>query len=192
MKLLSKVILLLCLSLAAVWAGEPLNYNGYLSDTSNITDFRADSLKYSKTFLLSQYENSKFRVVFNDTTAAGFANDSVKFYYFVQLGAPVLNGSNKLDTSWNNNPIVIDTVDMLTSGNFATQYSYLGSDNTFTEVMKVIDTTYVTGLACNTHTFTIPWDVFVRVGIKGLTGNNKDAFLKLRIDRVARIGIKTN
>lgn len=191
MKAFVIVISLLLTSLGLTY-GEAYNYNGFLSDTSKITDFRADSLKYSKTFLLSQYENTRIRVVFNDSSSAGYASDSVKFYYFVQFGSPILNASGKLDTAWNNNPIIIDTVDMLTAGNFVQQYSSLLNDGTFTEAMKVIDTVYTTGYATNSHCFPLFWDVFCRVGVKGLTGNNKDSFIKLRIDRVARVGVKTN
>lgn len=190
MKLFVTVILLFVVN-TCIQAEEPYNYNGYLSDTSKITTFRADSLKYSRPFLLSQYENTRIRVLFNDTSAAGFATDSVKFYYFIQIGSPCLNASGKLDTAWNANPIIIDTVDMLTAGNFTTQYSSLLNDGTFTETMKVIDTSNVTGYATNSHTFPLLWDVFARVGVKGLTGNNKDSFIKLRIDRIARVGIKT-
>lgn len=190
MKQFAVAALLLCLNVV-IWAGEPLNYNGYLVDTSNITTFRADSLKYSRVYSLSQYENSRIRVCVDDTSAARFASDSVKFYYFVQIGSPCLNSNNKLDTAWNNNPLIIDTVDFSSSGCFTTTYSTLLNDYTYTETMKLIDTSNVTGFATNSHTWPALWDVFVRVGVKGLTGNNKDAFLKLRIDRIARNGVKT-
>ena len=182
--------LLLCLNAGALFS-EPLNYNGYLVDTSKITDFRADSLKYSRVYLLSQYENSRIRICVDDTSSVRFANDSVNFYYFVQVGSPCLNSNNKLDTAWNINPLVIDTVNFASTGCFTTTHSIFQNDFTYSEVMKLIDTSSVTGYATNSHTWPALWDVFVRVGVKGVTGNNKDAFLKLRIDRIARNGIKT-
>lgn len=187
MKVLSAAILLFLISIVNA---EDYNYNGFLTDTAVIGTFRADSLKYSKPFLLSAYENNRVRVVFNDTTHAGFTGDSVKFYYFVQVGSPILNSSNKLDTAWNNNPVIVDTVDMLTAGNFTRKYSKLLDDGTFADSMKVIDTTSVTGFATNSHSISIPWDVFFRVGVKGLTGNKVGQFIKLRIDRLARSGVK--
>lgn len=190
MKQFAVAALLLCLNVG-LFAGEPLNYNGYLVDTSKITDFRADSLKYSRVYLLSQYENSRIRVCVDDTTAARFASDSVNFYYFVQTGSPCLNSNNKLDTAWNINPLVIDTVNFAATGCFTTTYSILQTDFTYSETMKLVDTTSVTGFATNSHTWPALWDVFVRVGVKGVAGNNKDAFLKLRIDRIARNGVKT-
>ena len=188
MRILSIVILLFAINLCK---SEVLNYNGFLADTTSITDFSADSLKYGDPFVLSNYENTRITVAFDDTSSAGFASDSVKFYYFIQFGAPILNSSGKLDTTWDNNPIIIDTVDMLTAANFTTTYSALLSDGTYLETMGIIDSSSVSGYAVSSHCFPLAWNVWARVGVKGLTGNNVDSFIKLRIDRLARVGVKT-
>lgn len=193
MKLLSTVILLLLVNVT-LWAGVPLNYTGY-GDTSNIASFRADSLKYSKVFPLAQYENIRLDVICDDTSSAGRGSDSAKFTYFIEYGHPELDLSNKLDTVWSTlDRLVIGTFDALTATNFTAVDRTIASDGTYDLPGTTIDTlSFAVGRgSLQSRSFTSEYDVLFRVGFKGLTGNNKDAFLKLRLSVNRRIGMKIN
>lgn len=167
-----------------VFAEDDYNTSGY-GDTTTITTFKADSLKYSSVFLSSAFENKRVVVAFNDTDAAGFKSDSVKFYYYIQTGARVYNSSNKIDTQWTSGPI-LDTVDMLTAGNYTLALTAMGTDGTFLDQAKYIDTTWVSGYAINARNFSPPWAPLIRFAFKGLTGNNVGSFIKLRVSLVQR------
>jgi hypothetical protein len=180
--------ILIVLMLACLGFSQTLNWTGY-GDTSNIANFRADSTKYSKAFPLSQWENLRLDVIFDDTTAAGRGSDSVKFYYFLEYGHLALTMANVVDTVWSQkDPLVVDTVDALTAANFTAVSRILQNDGTYTYPLKTIDTLSfaIGGGSLQSRNFPQDWDVFFRVGFKGVTGNNKDAMLKLRASVVRR------
>lgn len=175
--------ILIVLMLACLGFSQTLNWTGY-GDTSNIANFRADSTKYSKAFPLSQWENLRLDVLFDDTTASGRGSDSVKFYYWVEYGHPILTLANKVDTAWGTrDPVVVDTVDALTSANFSATSRVLQSDGTYSYPLKTIDTLSfaIGGGSLQSRSFPQDWDVLFRIGFKGVTGNNKDAMVNLRI-----------
>lgn len=180
--------LLLILAFACLGYSQTLNWTGY-GDTANIADFRADSTKYTKAFPLSQWENLRLDVLFDDTSAAGRGSDSAKFYYWLEYGHEALSLANAKDTVWSKqDPVVVDTIDALTAGNFSATSRVLASDGTYSYPLKTIDTLSfaVGGGSLQSRNFPQDWDVYVRVGFKGLTGNNKDAMLKLRASIVRR------
>ena len=180
--------ILIVLMLACLGFSQTLNWTGY-GDTSNIANFRADSTKYSKAFPLSQWENLRLDVIFDDTTEAGRGSDSVKFYYWIEYGHLALTLANKVDTIWNTqDPVVVDTVDALTADNFTAVSRVLANDGTYDYPLKTIDTLSFAegGGSVQSRNFPQDWDVFFRVGFKGVTGNNKDAMLKLRVSVVRR------
>ena len=180
--------ILIVLMLACLGFSQTLNWTGY-GDTSNIANFRADSTKYSKAFPLSQWENLRLDVIFDDTTAAGRGSDSVKFYYWIEYGHLALTLANKVDTIWNTqDPVVVDTVDALTADNFKAVSRVLADDGTYDYPLKTIDTISFAagGGSVQSRNFPQDWDMFFRVGFKGVTGNNKDAMLKLRANVIRR------
>ena len=183
--IVSLILSLLVGSAAGAWLDPPLNYEGY-GDTNQISAFKADSLRYSKVFPLSQWENLRVRICFNDTAATGYANDSANFYYFIQTGAPCLDAGGKLDTAWDPNVIMVDTIDPATAGNWGKKYNQLYNDGTFTETMKTLDSAEVTGYATNSHALSMPWNVYLRVGVKGLSHNKIGKFIKVRVDVLRR------
>lgn len=176
---ISLILLLLTVNLWAANESGPLNYTGF-GDTTQIHSFKADSLKYSGVFRLSAFENISFQVLVNDTSRAGFQGDSVNFFYFLERGLLTINKLGKPDTIWSPVPIIIDSVNMLVAGNFARSFSVVGTDGNYTEVLKELDTTSVTGYAVNERVITPAWAVLGRVGFKGLTGNKTGRFLDLR------------
>lgn len=177
-------------SVAIAKAGDD-NWNGY-GDSAIISSFKADSLKYSKQFKLSEYENLRVTVFANDTDATGFASDSLNFAWGIQTGhwaytttrtsSPVMDWAPRM---------VIDTFDILTSGNTVEQFFYVLNDLTFTTPLKYIDTTTFAGYAKQNRLISPEWDVYFRFWFKGLAGNNKASFIKLIAQAAQRRGVKT-
>lgn len=161
------------------------NISGF-GDTSQVAAFRADSLKYSKWFPLSTYENMNAVVLVNDTSAAGYASDSVKFIWGVQYGDPVLNSSGKLDTTVRQKLIVVDTF-FDTSTNFVLGYGSFDSTGTQAAGLKSIDSVNVTGFMAQSRNISPEWHGYVRFFAKGLTKNKVAAFLKIRFAMVRRV-----
>lgn len=156
------------------------NYTG-TGDTSNITDFRADSLKYSRTFKKSKYFHMIAEVLVNDTSSAGFSADSTYFAWGIQTGHPVLDSANNLDTAWNEEMLVCDTVTRYDSS-YAPTYIEIPANGNFDNVLKVIDTTSVTGFAKQSHNPSPNWDVLFRGWAQGIAGNEEGSFLIFRFN----------
>jgi hypothetical protein len=165
------------------------NFNG-IGDTTNVPSFRVDSLKVTKAFQLSAYENLRIDILCNDTTTAGFTLDTANFKWGFQTGHQIMNGSGKLDTLWNPQRIVCDTFKTL-SGVYGLQYTILDSTGVYNEIGKIIDTTSVSGFAVQSKNISPMWDCLIRVWVKGLSGNQTHTFLKLWVNIVHRKGVAT-
>lgn len=173
---------------AACVVAQTENYQGW-KDTSQIASFKADSLKYSKVFLLSQYENLRIDMMANDTSSAGFKSDSLKFYWGIQLGHPSLCGTaGTLDTFWSNEYIMADTFDLTTTTGAAVAYRGIDSTGAFTNKPMIHDTLSVSGYAVQSRNIKPDWDVYFRVWLKGLTKNNVKEFVLARVAVLRRIG----
>lgn len=178
--MLNKIFMLIPFVLSVSFAEITDNWNGY-RDTSNITDFRADSSKYSKAFNLSGYENLIVDVLADDSTAANLSSDSIKFYWWIEFGHIALSKTNTKDTAWDiANPVLVDTFDILTAANRVITFRSISTDYSFPAPVKTIDTASITGFASQRRYIIHEADQFFRIGHKGLTGNNKDAPLVLR------------
>jgi hypothetical protein len=167
-------ICLLILSLGVI-AAPAKNWDG-LYDTSGISTFKADSLKFSRVYNLTDFENRVGIIQINDTTSAGYKVDSVKAETGYRLGLIVLNGNGALDTTWGELRAK-DTINLLDSTKAianANRYSDTGS------VLGLYDTLNVTGFACQRIQFPsgIDWSVCIQFYIKGLTGNKKGQFIR--------------
>lgn len=184
------IVGLVALCVAAAFA-QTDNYNGW-KDTSQIATFKADSLKYSKVFLLSQNENLRVDILANDTSSAGFKSDSMKLYWGIQLGHPTLNGTaGSIDTFWSPEHIMADTFDLTTTTNAAVAYRGIDSTGAYTNRPFLHDTLSVSGYAVQSRNIRPDWDVFFRVWIKGLTKNNVKEFVLARVAVYRRIGTNT-
>jgi hypothetical protein len=183
------LVILLC---AGAIVAQTENYNGW-NDTSQIVNFKADSMKYSKVFLLSQNENLRIDMMADDSSATGYASDSVKFYWGIQLGHPTLNGtgSGTKDTFWSNELITLDTFNMRVTTNAATAYRLVDSTGTYTNAPQSHDTLSVTGFAVQSRQFSPAWDVYFRVWLKGLTLNKVGKWVECRVAVFRRIGVNT-
>lgn len=159
--------------LVALLFGQNLNYNGN-NDTGTFASFKADSLKYSAIYSLSGFENLRVDMMANDTNAAGYASDSIKFVWGIQTGHPAYNRSGLMDTVWCD-PLLVDTMQV---SNATKTYIVLGTDGTFSTVKGLVDTLTVTGYAYQSRNFAPEWDVWFRVWARGITGNRVGGWVK--------------
>lgn len=168
---------------AALVSAEDANYAGW-GDTSTVGAFKADSLKYSAVFPeWSSYQEKSIDVWFSDTAHAGFIGDSVAFYYWLEVGRRTALRTGKLDTIWNR-VCVIDSVRMCgataaDTARFTLALGVMDGTGAYTEQMKYIDTTDLTGYAHNGHSVSAAWGTLARIGFKGLTGNRVGKFVLL-------------
>lgn len=166
---------------AVIFAQMDANYNGY-NDTAIIATFRADSLKYSKTFYLSKWENLRVTAYANDTGTAGYAGDSIAFVWGIQTGHPAYSTVSIASPKvcWGEE-IVIDTFNITVAANMVRARPVLQNDGTYANQMKFIDTTRTSiAMAYQTRKISPDWDVYYRYWVKGLTGNRPaGSFVKL-------------
>jgi hypothetical protein len=182
----SILLLLAVVGLVSAQIGLDENYSGY-GDTSVIANFKADSVKYSKAFLLSAGENLRVTVFAADTGVAGFATDSVKFVWYIQTGRPNwTTGRRGNVVDWSTNLMTIDTFDMRTAANFVPDTMVLAADYTVTQPLKSIDTSSSCGLASQSRAFPFEWDVYYRVVVRGLATNNISGFLRVVVQNSQR------
>jgi len=176
-----KLLPVLALLVSTTFAAEMLNIQGW-NDTCRVTGFKSTNTCYSKAFSLSQYETIVLDVLVNDTTAAGFAADTVKFIWYTQTGHLVINSSNVVDTFWSQNLGTVDTFDMVTSPTYTRTYHVNGIS---TQPTHQIDTTSITGYAVQSHPFFDQWDALLRFVHVGVSGNNTHSNLKV-IDNISQ------
>lgn len=141
----------------------------------------SDSARYSKVYNLSEYEHIRVDIQADDTTSDGFASDEIKFAWWIETGRPTYNKTGRWDTAWSVlTPLSLDTFDIATAANMVVDPIELQVDGTYESVFKKIDTLSVTGVAYQTINFSPEWDVWFRIGFKGVTGNITDEPLWLR------------
>jgi hypothetical protein len=172
----------------SVCLGGNLNYTSTLY---RITGFKADSLKYTPVFGVSDWENFAVSIGWDDGDAAGFGGDSAKFCYFAQFGWPTENSTGNVDTFWLPTNYGIDTLKD-SAGYWGIKASQMDSTGVLVDRGSSIDTTSVSGLCTSGRTLSVPWAVFGRIGIKGLTGNNVGSNLKMQVNVVRRNALKTD
>jgi hypothetical protein len=179
------IIAMVCLSY-----GQNANTTGWL-DTSRIATFKADSLKYSKIFPLSAYENIRVNVFANDTASAGFSGDSIKFVWGYRTLHKGFTSTNLTNRYVYDQEVVLDTFDILTAGNMVRKRIVLDADYAAPYNKKFIDTLLVTSWAYQTIQFQPLWDVNIQFFAKGLTGNKVGRFVPLVFQVVQRMGANT-
>jgi len=160
------------------------NWNGF-RDTSTIRGFKGDTLVYSKTFELSKHEHSTIIVLCNDTTSAGYANDSVAFLYGYQLGVPVLSrGAGARDTAWSP-MVVVDSITALGQTSAWQQDSLLATRKR----RGWADTSNVDGWAY-TYSQIVPEGgaPLIRVFLRGLAKNKKAVSVAAVVQISRRLG----
>lgn len=160
------------------------NWNG-ARDTSLIVGLSTNNTVRSKVFPLSKYEHITLLVLYDDTTSAGFANDSAAFKYGYEIGVPVFDTGGAWDTAWC--PVVY--VDSVVYGEQGTvTANYADSTLTLTKNAGWSDTTQVSGYAY-TMTQIVPegGPPLVRVVMTGIA-DNCNTPIKAVVQIVQRLG----
>jgi len=161
--------LILCLSILVLTAqGAIQNQIGYL-DTSKVK-VRSDSLYYSRGYDLSGMEDIRAILLVDDTSAAGFKNDSVNITWGYQTFSIVLNSSGKADTVFDQR-ISLGVVHDSMFGNLPAAIGSTKSDGSITRSSNLVDTLSVTGYATQSVWFLPEWDEGIRFWFKGIAGN---------------------
>lgn len=172
--MIHKIPLLLAI-IVSVALSQPYNTKTYVT---KIKDFRADSLKFTDPFPLGDNEGLGVTVYANDTSAAGFASDSIVAYWGLQYGRITTNYLDQADTMWVEPTKVIDTFRLATAN--------IKTSNSFTTVDTLdplaICTTHVSGLAYQSRIIQPYRYPIARIKIKGATGNELTSFLRLKIE----------
>ena len=172
------IVLLLVSCLFAAYEQPGLNTGSRNYDT--IANFGADSLKYSKSFNLSGLRYLRVDVFCDDTSTAGFANDTVLFLWGLETCHLTRDSADNEDTAYSTMRFAVDTFD-ISGGTIAPSEILIGTDGSITEVRQVIDTASVTGLMYQTRNVSLPFDGRVRAYFQGLSGNKVNGELRLRV-----------
>jgi hypothetical protein len=163
-------------SLSNAWLNE--NYTGY-GDTSQIANFKADSIKYTKVFNYSGYYNIRADILVNDTGTAKFGADSIALIWGIQTGHPILDSAKARDTAWSKELYICDTL-VRSSATYRDTMILIALDGTYENKRNVADTSSVKGFIKQSKAPSIEWDVLYRGFAKGLTGNRIGKPLLLR------------
>jgi hypothetical protein len=170
---MKKIIALLLL---AGWCGAQMLPANCIKQTWRIDGFVGTVMKYTPAFVVTDYENIAVTIRVNDPSATGFALDTVKFYAFWQRGYIVYNSSGRDDTIWRSPSLLIDTI-YVNAGNYPDTASTIAEPDS--DVVKMLDTSSVTGFICYAKNICPKWSPVARIGVKGLTGNNANTALSL-------------
>jgi len=164
-------------------------------DTTIVSNFRSDSLKYSKVMSISAYQNAVIVVSADDTSAAGFASDSINFAIKYRLGLRTwgkLSNSGKLypDTAWSKE-WALDTFNIKGTNKIYQAAADQTIDQTTDQPLStygLIDTLNVSKFATLIRTPIIPaWAELIQIEVKGLAGNKIGSYIRLIIQKTQRI-----
>lgn len=166
------------------------NWNGW-GDTAKVVNLYKDTTIYTSKFKMSAFENGRYAIFIRDTSAAGFANDSVNVEWGIQWGHPAWTSTNaKTPAMTWQSCLVVDTVNMLTAGNFVVPRMSLAADGSFTRPFKTIDSVTVSGWAFQDRSVTPEWDVYFRFWAHALTGTKNSKKISCVFQASRRVGVK--
>jgi hypothetical protein len=154
-------------------------------DTSLIWSFKADSLKFGRVIPLSGSSIFELCVSADDTNAAGYKSDSIKFDAGIRYGVQEVNSSTSTDTAWG--PLIkigrFSTLAADTAGKWISSAIMLSSDSIGTPVATwgYMDSTNVAGYAVTRGQVVVYGAAnIVQTWVKGVTGNRVGGWIKVR------------
>jgi len=173
-------VVLMCVAMVSAY-NSPYNWKGY-SDTSNIGGMKATATGYSSAFILTDGEDLRILMKADDTTAAGYKNDSVQFEWGYQLGTITKGTSGVRDTLWSaEDMIVVDTMDADSFG--VGQRGTTATNGTITRVWeRAADTSDVAGWAIQSRRIVPEWAEIFRFWATGLAGNLTADSVKVNVE----------
>lgn len=154
-------------------------------DTTNLPAFKGTGTVYSKWIPLASWERTRIDIMAADTSKAGFALDTLKFYWGVQCGHVTYNKLGNRDTVEVTGRLICDTFNMTSATSMHDTTYVLDGLGSFTEVKGCIDTLKVTGYAVQSVEIPMPWDQYFRIFATGLSGqqNRRNIDNKINILR---------
>jgi hypothetical protein len=165
------------LLLFAIATTQDYNWSGY-GDTSNVPACSSTVTVYSKAFLQMPFQDALLITKVDDTSAAGFKNDSVSLKYGWEQFSMSYNKAGKLDTCFKP-PVFIDSVKAAKFGNITTvlcdsmgvphPYNYNGAD-----------TIHDSGWATRTNNIYPQAEQYIRFWATGLAANKKACPIRLQ------------
>lgn len=182
-RIFSLVLMLSVVAGAAV--KNPVNWRGYF-DTVSITDtLKASTVKYSKALNLTDGEDIRVLVKFDDTASAGYGGDSIKFRWGYQIGTITIDtGTAVQDTAWDSR-ITVDTIRVDSLGDDST--GYCSASGTLTRYwLSYADTSSVAGYAVQNRWFVPEWGEVIRYWARALTGQRQGKAIVLRFEQHQR------
>lgn len=196
-----KFTLCLILVAASLSFGQIENWNGY-GDTAKITGFFSTNTVYSGWFRLSAFSRVRHAVYLNDTSSAGYANDSINAMWGIQTGCPsFLTTSNTKRKMILGRKIVFDTFNIAASNVFTGGLSTIDNAGypvfTWNKIDTLIDSMGTSVRSPYAYQSVSPlqeFDVYYRYWITGLTGNKGSNKLigYFQSARETGIKVKTN
>lgn len=185
---MKRIKFLSVLLVAAFFVFGRENTTGFL-DTAAITDtLTTGTVAYTRCYPLSEYEDMRLLIKVDDTTAAGYAIDTVGIIVGYQTGCIALNSSGLRDTVYDD----LITIDTILSSEFGDVGSgTLASSGVLTHSWGGADTLSVSGFAVASRWIIPEWDQYIRFWVEGLASNNQNAPLKLYIEPKRRVFIPT-
>lgn len=180
-KILALLLTLAALSFSGVSAE---NWNGW-GDTIKVPACSSTVLVYGRTpFTVTDYDMIRVVAHVDDTTSAGFADDSVNVIWGYQTFSLCLNSSGTYDTCYSPR-VVVDTISSDTFG--VMQLMTLDGNGIAKTPSRQVDTLACSGWAVQSRTFSPEWDVYARLWVQGVAGNITAAPLKMQFTVVRRL-----
>jgi hypothetical protein len=178
-------------------AQSNLNWRGY-GDTAAIANFKADTLRFSKAFNLTNGENKAVLIHAEDTANAGRGGDSINFYYGYQLGFPNYTVTGMYDTTWTQ-AMPIDTFSTRTAARFynpnaLTGAAFFSVDSTTDAINSLyhgVDTSSSGSNSYQWHSFVPQWAPLIRFYFKGISQNRIGKFVRVRVNLYQRKYVPT-
>jgi hypothetical protein len=161
---------------------QTLNWNG-LIDTAVITGFKSDSVKWTKAFPLSQYEDIRVILKARDTAVVGFKFDSIGIawgWLTFSLCQDTLHSISIPDTCYDQ-PVIIDTLDTVAMLKCRTYGSVDSNANVFRS-HRYADTLGCAGWAIQSKWFLPEWDQYIKFFVKGIARNRTAKGIPVEID----------
>lgn len=182
--MVKKLLFLVALLAGLVSAETSMNWHGYI-DTVKMPACSASVTVYSKTSLsLTDYDMVRIVLHVADTTTTGFASDSVNLIWGYQSYTLCLNSLGVVDTCFSPR-VLVDTCRTALYGSMAIKT--LDANGIAGTPTKSVDTSFCTGYAVQSRTFSPEWDVYYRLWVTGLTGNLTAKPIKLLFTNVRRL-----
>ncbi len=172
MKSFALLLLIACWGISAQTSKNKkvTNRTDWLDTSIVSTTLDSAEIIYSDVFNLTNFEDCRIMLKVDDTSSAGFANDSIALILGYQTGSFTLNSSSTRDTSWDYEA-ALDT--MLSANLGSKPRAATDSVGILYRSSGMIDTSSVSGYAIMQVWFIPEWNEVIRYFVEGYDGSNE-------------------